>query len=207
MAAKLTSIANPFLDEVRSFDRHVERDWMSRFISDISKRLPLVKRYSWAIPNDESIRRIVACGPVVEVAAGNGYWASLVRAAGGDIVACDTEPGSNHWCDGPLYFDVVKADAREFVLQHQDRALMFCWPFMDNVAYVTLQVYTGSCVVYIGESDGGCCANAAFFELLYREFEEIDDIQIPQFYGLHDRMNVYRRLTERSVIVCQERLT
>ena len=52
----------------------------------------LVARYSWAIPNDEAIRVLAAHAPLIELAAGTGYWAYLLRARNVDILAFDTYP-------------------------------------------------------------------------------------------------------------------
>lgn len=46
-------------------------------------------RFSWAIPDERAIRILHHFSPVVEIGAGDGYWAGLVEAAGGDVLAFD----------------------------------------------------------------------------------------------------------------------
>jgi len=48
-----------------------------------------VDKYSFAIPNQEAIDEILRHTPVVEIGCGLGYWAHLVRAHQGDIIAYD----------------------------------------------------------------------------------------------------------------------
>ena len=56
----------------------------------VEARDRLVARYSWAIPNDDALRVLDAHAPLIELAAGTGYWAHLLRARSVDILAFDT---------------------------------------------------------------------------------------------------------------------
>ena len=42
-------------------------------------RKPLIWAYAWAIPSDEAIHAIAELGPLLELGAGTGYWAWLLR--------------------------------------------------------------------------------------------------------------------------------
>jgi hypothetical protein len=55
---------------------------------------PLRRMYSWAVPTDEAIAAIANASPfgVVEVGAGTGYWAMLLRHRGVDVLAYDRTP-------------------------------------------------------------------------------------------------------------------
>jgi hypothetical protein len=48
-----------------------------------------IEKYSWAIPDKRAIRIAASFGPLVEVGAGKGYWAMLLRAAGVNVLAYD----------------------------------------------------------------------------------------------------------------------
>ena len=60
------------------------------------------------------------------------------------------------------------------------------------MAYRALLVYKGDILIYIGEF-GGCCADEEFFELLEKDWENIEKFDIPQWHGMHDRLAIYRR--------------
>ena len=49
----------------------------------------LTGEFAWAIPDERAIRILKHFSPIVEVGAGKGYWASLLKKAGGDILAYD----------------------------------------------------------------------------------------------------------------------
>ncbi len=47
----------------------------------------MVSKYSWALPNEELLTEIASRSPIIEIGAGNGYWASLLSKKGADIIA------------------------------------------------------------------------------------------------------------------------
>jgi hypothetical protein len=176
----------------------------------------LVKRYAWAVPNTEALETIAALDkPVVEVGAGLGYWASRLEKMGVQIVAFDKEPGgTNTYTAGAPWTHVLYGDARQLRHTTSDHVLLLCWPPYDEpMAAECVEVFKGDTVVYVGEGNGGCCASSAFWEQMegdvpgtYDEdgnwiegadivvdWEETAAIDIPRWYGMRDRLIVYRR--------------
>ena len=49
----------------------------------------LCNKYSWGIPDDRSLKILKEFEPLIEIGAGKGYWAKLLREYGVDIVAYD----------------------------------------------------------------------------------------------------------------------
>ena len=128
-------------------------------------RHELVKRYAYAIPNDDALAAIAAWGPVVEIGAGTGYWAHLIAVHGVDVVAYDEKPGRNGWCDATPYYQIAIGGPAAVRL-HADRTLFLCWPPMSRMAARSLWLYRGPLLVYIGEGSGGCTADDRFFRPL-----------------------------------------
>ena len=130
--------------------------------------------------------------------AGLGYWAKLISKAGGDIICFDAFPnklGINHFHSSSVnpYYE-IKMGFPEDLCFHSNRTLFLCWPPYDNpMASDCLTHYKGSTVIYIGEGDGGCTADDNFHETLYKDFEEIECIFIPQWDGIHDSLTIYKR--------------
>ena len=174
-------------------------------------RKKAVSLYAWAIPSEEAIRAIIECGPVVEIGAGSGYWASLIAQLGGDVVAYDQyEPKANK--DYPFeqgWFPVQKGGP-EKAAEHAERALFLCWPpYNDSFARECVDAYQGDTVIFVGEGRGGCTADDDFFrtmgesswdweneetlEPLSDEWERADEINIPQWDGIHDYLTIYHR--------------
>jgi hypothetical protein len=182
-----------------------DKSWKARKIA--------VSLYAWAVPSEDAIRAIVECGPVVEIGAGSGYWASLIAQLGGDVVAYDQyEPKNNK--DYPFeqgWFPVQKGGP-EKAAEHPDRALFLCWPpYNSSFALECLKAYQGNTVIFVGEGSGGCTADDDFFramgEHVYswgddgeaeerpvsNEWEKAKEINIPQWDGIHDYLTIYRR--------------
>jgi len=177
--------------------RTVEFDYMVDSIAKRQKtRHDLIERYAWAIPSDEIIATIAALSPIVEVGAGNGYWAYLLAKAGADVVAYDRQPdGGNAWfpkIEKP-WFPVQRGPASA-AKAHADRTLLIVWPpYNAPMANTALRLYHGSRFVYVGEGDGGCNANSAFFARLEREWRVAAEATIPRWEGINDGVVVYER--------------
>lgn len=163
-------------------------------------------RYAWAIPNEPALDALASVAPLVEIGAGCGYWAHLLRQRGVDIIAYDIQPPvddghRNFWCRthkgtiiGLAWTTVLRGGP--YVLRkgrHADRTLFLCWPpYHTPMAYVALRRYAGSTLAYIGEDDG-CTGDERFRKLLDTEWHEVHRVRIPQWDGLHDTLTIWKR--------------
>lgn len=76
------TLRNPYLEEFLSTGPDHDADC----------RQKLCLTYAWAVPTTEAIAAIAPFAPIVEICAGAGYWAWLVRQFGVEIIAFDKEP-------------------------------------------------------------------------------------------------------------------
>jgi hypothetical protein len=195
---------NPVLTEYLEVVGEEVYDWFDFDLSFESRmdagrlRQELVKRYTWAIPNEAAIRAIVSHSPIVEIGAGRGYWAKLIADAGGDIMAFDLRPpvkeGNNEYHNESGVYAPIRRGGATAVREHADRTLLLCWPPYDTrMAYNAVKHYTGTCVIYIGEAWGGCTADDDFHRHMNTQFDEVEEISIPQWPYIKDAMWIYRR--------------
>jgi hypothetical protein len=61
-------------------------------MSPHERRAWCVQRYAFAVPTREALETISQYAPIVELGAGTGYWAWLLRRRGVDCVAYDLAP-------------------------------------------------------------------------------------------------------------------
>jgi hypothetical protein len=159
-----------------------------------SHRSRYVREVSWAIPSEEALRAISALGPIVEIGAGGGYWAQLLRERGVDILAFDQQPDPEL---NPKYLartwgPVAQAPAT-IAAEYPERTLLLIWPPQDDpMAHQALQNYRGDRVAYIGGSYQGLWADDAFHQLLAEEWEYTDRVDLPTWEYLEDRVHIYR---------------
>lgn len=151
----------------------------------------LTKKYAWAIPTAKAVAAIAALSPIVEIGAGAGYWAKLLRDAGATVAAYD----DHSWGGAQRQFwTEVATGGPERVADHVEWTLFLCWPpYRSPMAEQALALHRGAHVVYIGERGGGCTATEAFEVLLEARYEEVETIEIPQWYGIHDYVSVWKK--------------
>ena len=147
----------------------------------------MCRRYSWAVPDNKTLKTIAAYSPLIEIGAGGGYWASLLHAIGADIIAFDQKPYSNYYVDC-RHFE-VKRGGYSTVRHYPERTLFVCWPIRDaqNALKQGLnRHYQKDLMLYIGDPLGCTCRMPA-------NWIAEDMIDIPQWKGMYDGLFIYRR--------------
>ncbi|OLB42785.1 MAG: hypothetical protein AUG51_20880 [Acidobacteria bacterium 13_1_20CM_3_53_8] len=199
---------NPYWEEIRSlFVSHDEEDY-HWFIKHSEARDKCCRKYAWAIADPASVAFVARyLGPrAVEIGAGTGYWAWQLWQQGIDIIAFDHNPPDKVPNDffAPrterpsktlvkTWYPVTQGSS-EVLSEHPNRTLFLCWPnYATDFAAQCLQAYQGNRFVFIGENEGGCTGNADFFDLLEKEWQQVDAHQILQWSGIHDTIVVYER--------------
>ena len=161
------SVANPYYNEYRKLRDNVAVDNSPLgmlfgalglcIIPGSETRTLLTRRYGFAIPNADALNLIASWGPVIEMGAGTGYWASLLRKMKVDVIAYDNFSGHSElaYGFGPLWTPVVKGNTAR-LKDHGDRTLLICWPDYGSMfASNCLRYYRGNRLLYIGEGIGG----------------------------------------------------
>lgn len=169
----------------------------SKYHDECMARHEAVARWGFAIPTAEIIEPIVRLGSVVELGAGTGYWASLIKKAGGKIQAFDRYPTGeksvNHYTFKRCSWFPVQRGTEHVLDKVQANVLLLVWPcYNSSFAYRALKRFRGQYVVYVGEGPGGCTANDIFHAELGK-WTEVNALSIPQWAGIHDYMYIYKR--------------
>jgi hypothetical protein len=118
--------------------------------------LALSQLYSYVYPSSIALRMLSALGPLVEVAAGTGYWAEKLRQLGVDIVAYDQAPPdgetfNRYHARRATWMPVLEGD-QTMLLKHPDRTLFVCWPPLYSSLDDCLSYYDGQAVAYMGDN-------------------------------------------------------
>jgi hypothetical protein len=197
-----TGVDNPYweivrqLPSVREAGRRVCPDGFARGLP--VGHYVLTKRYSWAIPSPGDIAwltRILDGRGLVEIGAGSGYWAWQAQQAGVDAIAYEPVSSSaNTFTDGTEY-SAIRRGGPAAARHHPDRALLLCWPSHGEPwANDALRAYTGDLLIYIGQGEGGRCADGDFFRLLARAWTPIgSSVHHVTWRHTDSTMTAYRR--------------
>jgi hypothetical protein len=167
------------------------------YLAQFSLRDKMLEGYCFAVLTKEMVNKIKPYGPILEVGAGTGYWAYEFKKRGVDYLATDAYPDrENRYFVGIKAWSVVeKRPAIEAVRCYPDRTLLMSWPeYSEPWAVEALKEYKGDIFIYVGEEEGGCCADDDFFEHLGNYWDEREQLDMPQFFGLHDVAIVYERI-------------
>lgn len=186
-----------YYDNLSSFN-------VDSLIEAFKNRESFVRTMAWAVPSKKTIERIVQfTNSILEVGAGLGLWAFLLKNAGVTVTATDLYSRRANYVDpnSVNFTEVIDMAGMEAVKAHGLRhdTLMLCWPpYSDPLAYEALMAFAGQKLVYIGEC-GGCTADENFAKLIESDFTLEDSLHIPQWYGLHDELFLYKRVSENPM--------
>lgn len=179
------------------FDQKILQREIQRDLEGYRRRPDLVAKFAWALPCDEALRTLKRYSPIVEIGAGTGYWAYLLRKRRVVIRAYDRYPP--HRDPNPFHPDqrvwtTVARGGPEKAAQYPDRTLFLCWPpYKSKMALNALTQYRGQTVIYVGEGDGGCTGCDMFHAKLDREWSCVETVTLPQWPGIRDRLTVWKR--------------
>jgi len=168
-----------------------------------ARRRELAALFAWAIPDEGPLALASEYAPLVECGAGTGYWAALLRARGVDVEASDLVPGRRTWTR------VAAAHAVAAVRANPGRTLLLCWPPHDDdgASYAALRAYRGDVVLYVGGSvgEGRPTGSVRFHRELELNWGPAEQMAVPNWPGLRDRLVVYQRNPVRRPLAHRDR--
>lgn len=159
------------------------------------KREPLTEKYAWAIPTREIVEYVASLSPIVEIGAGNGYWAWEIEQAGGDITCydkkCDNWKGS--WDES--WVSVREGTPRDVPEKMRGNTLFLCWPPANSdMAIESVDVLSPDTIIYVGEwpepieKDSYVNGSEAFFRELQHQWTLENKLSIPNWNDSTDSL-------------------
>lgn len=180
----------------------LNRDHEMKSIYNLTLRHVAIARYGFAIPDKRALDLIKAHSPngVVEIGAGSGYLAMLLERVGVPVSAYDSFSGKyrNAFKFG-AHAKVEKGLHKEALAKgaHKEKTLLLSWPdYSVSWPSEALSLYKGNAVAYIGEGDGGCTGDDKFHKTLAKKWDCVEEYSIPVWWGVHDRLEIYKRKEE-----------
>jgi hypothetical protein len=165
------------------------------FSSAFRARDAFIREFGFAIPCAEALEAAAGLAPLVEVGAGTGFWSALLHRRAVDCIPTDPAIGFGQVFKHGKYAAVVRVGAKTAARRWPERNLLMVWPTYDKTwARQCLKAMrVGRRIAIVTEGDGGCCADDGFFEALENCFVHERLIRLPQFPGIHDRLEIFRK--------------
>jgi len=159
-------------------------------------RLRLAHRYSYVLPQPHLLDVVRRHAPLVELGAGTGYWAYLLRLMDTDVAAYDQAPPGgtreNRYHPGARPWTEVREGDATVLAGHADRSLFLCWPPAFSALWEALRFYAGGLVIYVGDR-GPRTARLAGLERLFEELEAHPVVALDPAPGRSAELSVWRR--------------
>ncbi len=178
-----------------------------RFFSANPDFEPVRKRFlaacGWSTPCHEAVE-LIACHSrkIVEVGAGNGAWAMLLKNAGVDIKPTDIAKEAKAWgrdFDKDAYRQWAPCEdlaaERAFRKYQHHHDVLISWPPRGTTYPFTIASHmkSGRLLFFIGTDRYSVMANSAFFAQLETDFEKLDELVLPHWHGTADTLTVWRK--------------
>jgi len=197
---------NPYLE----LFRHLMGSRPTPLIDLAERRRELASLFSWAIPTGAALELLSKHAPLVECGAGMGYWLALLRARGVDAIGYDLKrpgPKNAYHRTRQRWTGIQRLSSMKAARRHRDRTLVLCWPPYDDDAasYQALRAYRGDAVIHIGERDEGATGSVRFHRELALNWTLAEELELPHWPRLQDRVMVYRRNPVRRALVERDR--
>ena len=162
--------------------------------------------YAFATPSQEALRRLCRFPSLVEIGAGTGYWASLLRAQGATVHAYDKDPPGSH-TSGAVnsYHGKVRPWTQvlpggvEKLASHPAATLLLCYPPPDSdMGLQAVRAYTGQTIAYVGEWQGDT-GTPTREKLLLQDYRCVERVRLPNWTDTCYSLMIWERRTQGSV--------
>jgi hypothetical protein len=181
------------------FKLAIEPDkWTDRYTQN---RKILQEKYAYTLPTREALDIIVKYKVesggrgFLELGAGKGYWAMLLKKMGCNIIATDVDTG--WFTDNHRYTEIVQLDAIKATKQYPDRTLIIMYPHDKSTWPIeVLPWYKGEYIILV-MGDG--CATEEFWGILSEEWEDEETIDLTHWPLFPTCMTVYKRKPQSNL--------
>ena len=182
-----------------------------------------MEKYAWAIPDERALRICAHFGPLVEMGAGAGYWARLLRERGVIISAYDKDVDDD--CKaagvGVKPFTKIEKGGPEMLSLFPNATLLMIYP--DDceeqsdeltLSMASLQNYQGDTVIHVGEWLGstltlsmegqespdnvypwGRSTSPDFQIVMEASFHRVLQVTLPNWGSVRNVLTVWKRTT------------
>lgn len=177
--------------------------WFRSQMAEEAFFLVLREKYAYSVLSPKILWEIGSYAPIIELGAGNGYNAWLLREMGCEVEAFDAFPveeGKNWFFEtrfgmptrsGRSFTTIKKGDGSA-CSAYPGHTLLLCWPPRNPMAVRALADFPGKRIIFIGHKP--TCADKAFYKKLAHEWVLEKSMKTGSWDACHvEELEVYRR--------------
>ena len=169
------------------------------FLAVEAARTNFIQQFSFAVPCSEVLDSLASLEPILEVGAGTGFWAHLMRMRGIDVWATDGEDESTRNTHSQVVagFGInERLDGQVAVESYPGLNVFMCWPpyWTDWPERTLLAMERGMYLAVICDR-AGVAGSAQFHGILETQFEEQVHLRVhqPNWPRIWDSFSVWRK--------------
>ena len=156
-------------------------------------------KYAYTLPTQDALNTIMKYkgeeGGFLEVGAGRGYWAMLLRDMGGDIIATDLD--KDWFEDADRYTNIVELGAVQATVEYPNRTLIIMYPPNNSTWPIdAISMYQGKYIILV-VGDG--CATDELWVILDEKWDEVETISLTHWPLFPSCMTVYERKPQSNL--------
>ena len=161
---------------------------------------PIFEYFSFVKPNKKEIEIIknnTKNKKIIELFAGTGLWAAMLRLNGCDILPI--EPENSYYYTEPMnsFIAIENSYKEPLLLKKKKEVLFLCYPYIGEDAYNSLKSFRDDTFIYIGTDDTRENGSKNFFDLL-NGIENNGHIWFCniniQLYSIYSRDDIYLKI-------------
>lgn len=140
-------------------------------------RYSFVEQFGFVLLNDNLLNtasKFLKDKSVCEIGAGTGWLSYQLQRKGVDITPIDYKPGKDsEFGFKKLHTDILMSNGIDYLENNFPDVVILSWPDYDTsfASDILNVLQKGQTLIYIGEHEGGCTGDDAFFELLNKKTE------------------------------------
>lgn len=163
---------------------------------EFERRQFYCSNFSWAFITIKELRilsKIISDKSVLSIGSGYAFIEKGLQLLGINIIPTDSYV---HPMTNVVYTwtNVEVLNHKEAITKYNTDILYMSWPTYDDpYAFESLKLFKGNLLIYIGEPENGCTADDDFYDLLEKEWNCKQEIEITNWDSIHDSIYIYER--------------
>lgn len=163
---------------------------LERSLELLKLRSKAIKEFGFAIPCRELLDVLKQHQPIIEIGAGSGYFTTLMRKHGVEVLGTDPGIGSFGFSFGCHDNQQLVMQGKTAIRRYRGRTVFCSWPTLDHTWFrqAMRAMRIGQKLIVIEEDS---CAEQSTWDYREATFKPLADVPLPAWNHMNDRASVW----------------